>query len=316
MSDGRRFRLKRVLGWLVAAVAVSFFMQRVFANAGRMPHVAWNVTTGAIGVVSTLLAMLAIVLSGVIWQVLLRDQAIRVPWRRVVSLYLVAQFGKYLPGNVGQYVGRVLLGKDIGIPVPVTLATMVTEALWGIGTALGLSALSLYLFLGSRFSALPSWASATGLALCFVGLLVAPWLGISLAKRLFPNLAIRLFGTHGISPPGWQAALLVSLLYVACSLCMGLILQWQSHYLFGEAPAPLLLLSGFFAFAWLAGYLLPGAPAGIGVRESMMVLLFAPTFGEGTALALGVTLRLATTLADALAFLIGTGWRLSMARKE
>jgi glycosyltransferase 2 family protein len=316
MSDGHRFRLKRVLGWLVAAVAVSFFVQRVFANAGRMPHVAWNVTTGAISVVSTLLAMLAIVLSGVIWQVLLRDQAIRVPWRRVVSLYLVAQFGKYLPGNVGQYVGRVLLGRDIGIPVPVTLATMVTEALWGVGTALGLSALSLYLFFGSRFAALPSWASTTGLALCFVGLLVAPWLGISLAKRLFPNMVIRLFGTHGISPPGWRAALLVSLLYVACSLCMGLILQWQSRYLFGAAPAPLLLISGFFAFAWLAGYLLPGAPAGIGVRESMMVLLFAPTFGEGTALALGVTLRLATTLADALAFLTGTVWRLSMARKE
>jgi uncharacterized membrane protein YbhN (UPF0104 family) len=315
MSDARRSGLRKAIGWLIAAVAIGFFVQRVFANASDMPHIAWNATTCAVGVASILFAGFAIVLSGVIWQVLLRDQAVDLPWPRVVSLYLVAQFGKYLPGNVGQYVGRVMMGRDLGIPVPVTLATMVTEALWGVGTALGLSALSLYLFLGSHLMALPSWASATGLAVCFIGLLAAPWLGITLAKRLVPSLMDRALATHGVSAPGWLAALKVSMLYVACSLCMGLILQWQSHYLFGAAPAPLLQVSGFFAFAWLAGYLLPGAPAGIGVRESMMVLLFTPIFGEGTALALGVTLRLSTTLADALAFAGGWVWRGAQSRR-
>lgn len=315
MKDARRSRLKQVLGWLVAAAAVSFFVQRLVANVGRMPHVAWSATTGIVGAASILFAVLAIMLSGVIWQVLLRDQTIRLPWQRVISAYLVSQFGKYLPGNVGQYVGRVVLGRDMGIPVPVTLATMVTEVLWGVGTALGLSALSLYLFFGSRLVALPPWASATGLGLCFAGLLVSPWLGITLAKGLFPNLLVRLFGTHGIRPPGWRAAIKVSLLYVACSLCMGLILQWQSIYLFDAPPAPLLQVSGFFAFAWLAGYVLPGAPAGIGVRESVMVLLFTPTFGEGTALAMGVTLRLATTLADVLAFVAGWVWRVTQSRQ-
>jgi uncharacterized membrane protein YbhN (UPF0104 family) len=309
-------RLKKMLGWLVAATAAGFFVHRLIANLGTMPHLAWNATTCAIGVASTLLATLAIVLSGAIWQVLLRDQGIRMPWRRVVSLYLVAQFGKYLPGNVGQYVGRAVLGAKIGIPVPVTLTTMVIEALWGIGTAVGLSALSLYLFLDSARTALPDWASATGFLLCFVGLLVAPWLGISLAKRLTPRLIARVFGAHDVKPPAWLAALKVSLLYVACSLCMGLIMQWQSIYLFAAVPTPLLQVSGFFALAWLAGYLIPGAPAGLGVREFMMALLFTPIFGEGTALALGVTLRVATTLADALAFITGSGWRFSMSTRR
>lgn len=315
MRDTRHSGLRQAIGWLLAAVAVGFFVRRVIANVGHMPHIAWNTTTCAVSVTSILLAVFAIVLSGLIWQVLLGDQAVHLPWRRVLSLYLVAQFGKYLPGNVGQYVGRVMMGRDMGIPVPVTLATMVTEALWGVGTALGLSALSLYVFLDARFAALPSWASATGLAFCFIGLLVAPWLGITLARRLVPRLMDRVLATHGVSAPGWVAALKVSLLYVACSLCMGLILQWQSQYLFGAAPAPLLQVSGFFAFAWLAGYLLPGAPAGIGVRESMIVLLFTPIFGEGTALALGITLRLATTLADVLAFLGGWAWRNAQSRR-
>jgi hypothetical protein len=309
MKDAARSRLKRSLGWLVTAVALAFFVQRVVVNVGHMPRVAWDVTTVSVGIGSVVFAALAIVLSGLIWLVLLRDQAIRLPWQRVISLYLVAQFGKYLPGNVGQYVGRVLLGKDMGIPVPVTLATMVTEVLWGAGTALGLSALSLYVFFSAEIVFLPPWVSAAGLALCFVGLLASPWLGITLAKCLVPGLVARVFGAQGISPPGWVAALHVSVLYVACSLCVGLILQWQSHYLFAAASAPLLQVSGFFALAWLAGYALPGAPAGIGVRESMMILLFTPIFGEATALALSVTCRLATTLADVLAFVAGWIWR-------
>lgn len=300
---------KRILGWLVVATAMAFFIHRVVVNAGHMPHVAWNATTVAVGIGSSVVAAFAIVLSAVIWQVLLRDQALHIPWPRIISLYLVAQFGKYLPGNVGQYVGRAVLGKAVGIPLPVTLATMVTEVLWGAGTALGLAALSLYLFFGSALSFLPSWANAAGLAIGFLGLLASPWLGITLAKRLIPGLVARLFGVNGISAPGWMAALQVSLLYVTCSLCMGIVLQWQSHYLFGAPSAPLLQVSGFFALAWLAGFALPGAPAGIGVRESMMVLLFTPLVGEGTAIALSVTCRLATTLADVLAFVIGWVWR-------
>jgi len=314
MKESGLTLVKRMLGWLVVATAMAFFIQRVVVNAGHMPHVAWNATTVAVGIGSAVVAAFAIVLSGGIWQVLLRDQALYLPWQRVISLYLVAQFGKYLPGNVGQYVGRAVLGKAMGIPVPVTMATMVTEVLWGAGTALGLAALSLYLFFDAGLPLLPPWANAAGLAIGFLGLLASPWLGITLAKRLFPGLVVRLFGATGISPPGWMAALLVSLLYVACSLCMGLVLQWQSHYLFGAPSAPLLQVSGFFALAWLAGFALPGAPAGIGVRESMMVVLFTPVVGEGTAIALSVTCRLATTLADVLAFVIGWVWRSAQPR--
>ena len=86
-------------------------------------------------------------------------------------------------------------------------------------------------------------------------------------------------------------------------------MQWQEAGLIHAPEICLLECSGVFALAWLAGYLLPGAPAGIGVRESMMVLLFAPLLGEGVAIALGVTSRLATTLADAVAFVTGWIWR-------
>ncbi|TCV95744.1 hypothetical protein EC912_10288 [Luteibacter rhizovicinus] len=309
-------RLKRAIGWVVALTATGFFVQRVLTNVDRIPRVVWSATNVWVAIASVLLALGAIGLAGGVWQVLLRDQGIRRPLARVQSLYMVAQFGKYLPGNVGQFVGRVLLAKTEGIAVPVTMMTMATEVLWGIGTALGISSLSMLLFVGHRVATLPPWLDAAGLGVCFVVLLTAPWIGILLLKRMFPRLMLRALGDAEMTPPGWRAALQVTLLSVLSYLCMGLVLQLQSHYWFGAAEAPLLEVGGFFALAWLAGYVLPGAPAGIGVRESVMLLLFSPLFGEATALALGVTLRLATTLADALAFLIGSGWRLLLARRQ
>jgi hypothetical protein len=303
-------------GGLVAVVAIGFFVQRLVVNASTMPHVAWSPASVGVSVASVLLALTAILLTGVVWHVLLNDQQVRHPFAKVQALFLVSQFGKYFPGNIGQFVGRVVLARDIGIPVPITLATMLTETLWSIGTALGISALSLFLFLGGHLSTLPRWFDGAGLLVCFAAAIAAPWAGVTLLKRIFPGLVGRLFAGSELRPPGMAAALRVSTLYVCCYGCMGLILRMQAQVYFGAPAAPLLEVSGFFALAWLAGYLLPGAPAGIGVRESVLLVLFSPLYGESAAIALGITLRLTTTAADALAFAIGWTWRYMQRRGD
>lgn len=316
MRPATRGRIRRGLGILVALVALGFFIQRLIVNAARMPHIDWHASTFALIVVTVALVALPVVLSAAIWQVLLRDQGVRRSHGTVFSLFFVSQFGKYLPGNVGQFVGRVVMARDAGIPAPLTLTTMVTEVLWNIGTALGIAAIALYVYVGGRVVQLPSWLDATGLTVCVMALLVAPWIGISLARRVFPGLVARLFAGSELRAPGWGAALKVSALYIACYVSMGVAIDFQATGLFGAHSAPWLETSGFFALAWLAGYILPGAPAGIGVRESVMLVLLSPLYGESTAVALGITLRLASTLADALALIVGWASRRSFRRRQ
>lgn len=316
IEGGNRGKVVRVIGWVIASVAIGFFLQRIIVHTDEIPLITWSVTNVGVAIVSVCLALAAIALAGAVWQVLLKDQGVHRPLARIEAIYLVAQFGKYLPGNVGQFVGRAVLGKNEGIAMPVTVVTMIIEVFWGIGTALGISSLSLFVFVGHRVAAFPPWLDGAGLALCFLAVLTAPWIGMMLLKRLLPRLLARLLGGASMKPPGWRAALKVSALSLVSYLCMGLALQIQAHYWFGTTTAPLLEVCGFFALAWLAGYVLPGAPAGIGVRESMMLLLFSPLFGEAAALALGVTLRMTTTLADALAFVIGSLWRHLILRRR
>ncbi len=60
-----------------------------------------------------------------------------------------------------------------------------------------------------------------------------------------------------------------------------------------------------YAAAWLAGTLMPGAPAGMGVREMVLTLELEPALGPTQAAALALALRLVTTAGDLLTALLG-----------
>ena len=54
--------------------------------------------------------------------------------------------------------------------------------------------------------------------------------------------------------------------------------------------------------AWMLGFVTPGAPAGLGVREAVLLGLLGPVLGEPAALLLSLQLRLATLGGDLLLF--------------
>ncbi len=103
---------------------------------------------------------------------------------------------------------------------------------------------------------------------------------------------------------------------LVCFLLTGIILKIQAQWYFGVANVDLLQLTCLFAVAWVAGYLTPGAPGGVGVREAMMVLLLPPVVGSGVAVGLAFTLRIATTLGDLVAFLAGMVVRRLVDKRE
>ena len=68
-------------------------------------------------------------------------------------------------------------------------------------------------------------------------------------------------------------------------------------------------LSCGYALAFLLGYIVPGAPGGIGIREVIMVGLFSTTIGAGPALGIAVLLRFASIVGDFLSVAIACSAR-------
>jgi len=289
----------------VTILAIGFFVHYALRNLDKIPSLNWSLETTAIALFSVALVVFSIGIVGTIWYMLLRDNGISTSWKQAQIIFAIAQLGKYLPGNVGQHVGRVFMARKIGISVPITLSTMLVEIILGTSISAGLAVLSLILFVDGQTLGLKLQFGSVQLGLGVALLLFMPWLGIGFLNRYLPGLAKRLSGGGVIAAPRLRTALAVAVLFLLCFVVMGLILKLQAQWFFGVTEGSVFELTCLFSVAWLAGYLVPGAPGGLGVREAMMVLLLSPVLGAGAAVGLGVTLRITTTLGDAVAFLLG-----------
>ena len=60
-----------------------------------------------------------------------------------------------------------------------------------------------------------------------------------------------------------------------------------------------------FSVAWVAGFLIPGAPGGIGIRDGIVAVGLGLYIGDGSALSVAVGHRAIATLGDVVIFTIG-----------
>jgi hypothetical protein len=299
---------KRWAKWaslLILTIASAFFAEELFLHFDEIPAIHWDAAAwlAMVGTVACMLINLS--MGGLMWKALLKDQGTAIPTITAIRIVFVSQVGKYLPGNVGHLVGQVGLASAVGVPYTVSITTMLISTLWlaAIGLSLGLLGLVLFFDTAAQ-SHLPDINTHWVL---LVSLLAAasPWLGVWLLNRTWPKLSKALGHGQLVSLPRLMTSVGVGLGFMASFFVMGLMLKWQAVHIFGVNDGNLLALSLLFASAWTAGYLLPGAPGGLGVREAVSIALLTPILGAGTAVALSITMRMSTTLGDGLAFLVG-----------
>lgn len=300
--------IRRSLGAAFFLAATLFFFWQAASHYDDIRRLDWGLAQWMVLASSMIFSVLSIAVGGLIWWLLLAGQGVHIRWWRIQIVFAIAQFGKYLPGNVGQHVARVYMLKGDGAPVGLVVQTVLLEALMGLGVGAVLALISLPYVLDA--GGLQSRGIRGGLvAVVALAALILPWLLPQLLNRFAPSLSRRLTGGALLKPPGLRQAVAVTSLFVLSFLILGWLLKVQLSGIFGVHGSSAIELTGMFALIWVAGYLTPGAPAGLGVREALMLLVFGPLYGEAVAIGLSLTLRLATTFGDALAFIMGLGLR-------
>jgi uncharacterized membrane protein YbhN (UPF0104 family) len=61
---------------------------------------------------------------------------------------------------------------------------------------------------------------------------------------------------------------------------------------------------GLFILSWLIGFIMPGAPAGIGIRETMLVVVLGGLISPDMLVFSAVVLRLISIIGDVVSFLV------------
>lgn len=291
------------------ALSLAYFVHFTLRNADALPSICWDTATG-VGLGSALgVYLLVILLSGLSWWVLLRSVGEAAALGTTLGIFAVAQFGKYVPGNVAHLAGRVVLAVHAGFNQERVLATMALEIAWAVlsGIFVAGSALTLggAVGLASGLGAPPAWLLASLVAAA----LTVPALGAFLLRHLPTSLRERIPGLHQVHVPRPWPLLACFLLGCSSMLLLGGIPVLLKATLFGGSRQPYLAVAGIFALAWTAGFITPGAPAGLGVRDAILVTGLTPMFGAGAALGVTVVMRLVTSVGDALAFMAGLAGR-------
>jgi len=226
--------------------------------------------------------------------------------RELFGIIGITQFAKYVPGNVAQYIGRAGMSLVRGIPPRPLAVTIVLETLlviaaavvMGVGTGalseVGLKVVHLH---GAQLASI-----AALVALAVAGLLLFRSVAPPLLRRFAPRYASALDGT--LLPPQIRIAHAFGL-YCGMYICMGIGLIVLARCLLPGAPHDYWLLIAVFALAWVVGFVTPGAPGGLGVREGLMLLMLAPVYSAAIASVLVIALRIATTLGDVLILTAG-----------
>ncbi|WP_322921831.1 lysylphosphatidylglycerol synthase domain-containing protein [Nocardioides renjunii] len=275
--------------WALAAAVVGgcvYLLARQgddVATAVRRLSVGRVALAGVLGVAATMcLARM--------WLALLTGLGVEVGRRDAAAVFYLSQLGKYVPGSVWPVLAQVHLGARWGAPRRLMLGAGLL--LLVVVTASGISVGAVLL----------PWASPDGLRR-YWWLLV---LVVPLAVLLHPRALMAVLDRLSVWSGGQSLEARVSGRGVGLAwlwAILGWVLLGGQLAVLMSAYGPLGVTDvaaaiGGIGLAWAAGLAFVPAPAGVGVREGVLLLALGPTAGVDAALAVAVASRVLLVVAD------------------
>jgi len=220
-----------------------------------------------------------------------------IPRKEIIDVYTTSNMGKYLPGNFMHFAGRNMLGTKYGFGnKQLLLSTFFEVGLKIIVAAVFVASLSYgYLidFINEGYN---------DYILIIIGVVILAVVvgAIFSYRKIKNNINKRRLGTNIVTIIAIDAW--VFFINILCFIALLIVfVGWES------IAQNVLIISGIYITAWLVGFLTPGSPGGIGVKEAALVFLLSGLILEGDILFISVVLRVCTILGDVIAFIINKG---------
>lgn len=228
---------------------------------------------------------------GVNAHVAARRCGIEIGFTEAFRLYNLSQLGKYLPGSVWQFIGRAAAYRNLGAHYGPIRDALVCESLWIVAGA-------------SVVGAALTGPALLGILTGSLSTFVAWWLGVGFGLALLAVVAAAI----------WKRAMLTRYARLAWPPARAVAAQagiwlllglgfWVLARGCGLSVGPVFAI-GLFAAGYAVGFMVPIAPAGLGVRDAVLTLGLMPYVPAGEALAVTVMARIVYLVVD-LALALG-----------
>jgi uncharacterized membrane protein YbhN (UPF0104 family) len=295
--------IKQVLRWLLLGGTLFFLASALKNNWQEIAAIRIDAVEWAILAIATGITLLAHIWAGWVWTWILKGLNQSISSTQFIQIYLKTNIGKYLPGNVGHYIGRIVAATNLRVSTSAATISVLLEPLLMVAAAL------IIVILCSQFT------TSEGSYLLLMGQIFGLVAVLCVLHPLFLLKVIR-FVHHKKNNKSVTGNLSDAFLsmnrYPILPLLgeLGFLLLRSAGFiltLYAIAPinlsqAPLII--GAFSFAWLLGLVVPGAPGGLGVFETTAIALLQNFFPIALIIAASGLYRLISILAETAAALL------------
>jgi len=291
----------RLLGILVVVLSFVFIVYRFWEYRGWFFEWRPDMAGVTVSLINALAYAAACFLLSAAWRHLLILCGQPDPDPRLCHrIYGRANIAKYLPGNVFHFAGRQVLGWKAGYSHGCIACASVYEILGMlvISGAIAITGIVLFNLRTINLTAL-QLGGVTGIAL-FLAACIALFSEVLLRKR-------------GIGPSQRSVFMVLGSLFRPYSyyIIFFLFTGGMLALLFYVVATPvgintMLQIVAAYSSAWIIGYITPGAPGGIGVREALLVVSLGQIVDEPQALLIALLFRLITVIGDVIYYVLTT----------
>jgi len=294
-----------LIGLIVSMIALSFLTKQFFKLDRSLSSIPISGKTVFAFSVFTIITVFIFLLSTLGWNLILNlIVQKKVPFPDVLKINAKANIAKYIPGNFFHYAGRYYLARYFGINEQAVLLSSFVEAVMIVLSSLIFSSLALVKRTGPAITLLRRIFGINTVLVITSGIVI---LGLIIFFFLRKNKALVIDRLKKIATlPFMQIFGVCFLLHFLVFIISGMIMIGIIQVFLGiEVPLHLIpMIISAFSLSWLCGFLTYGSPAGIGVREAVLLVLIAPQIGKQPTLVAVLVFRITSILADLIVFLI------------
>ncbi|MEH2111781.1 UPF0104 family protein [Nostoc sp. C052] len=290
--------MKQFFRWIILGGTLFFLGKALKDNWSEVTAIRIDDVGWAIMAIATGITLLAHTWAGWIWTWILQELNQPVSSPQFIQVYLKTNIAKYLPGNIWHHYGRIVAAKNANIPTGAATLSVLLEPLLMLAAALIIIVLCSSQFAAANTTLVIRILQLLSLAVVLCA--IHPWFLNPVIRFLYRLKAKKSAATTQPTVPfslkSYPLRPLLGELGFMGLRAAGFILTISALGSLNGNQIPLLL--GAFSCAWLLGFVVPGAPGGLGVFEATAYELLRHHFPAALVFSAIALYRLISILAE------------------
>jgi uncharacterized membrane protein YbhN (UPF0104 family) len=290
MNTSNKKYIKKT-GQIIIYLVTLFFIGKIiitnWAEIGQVfdqINIAWLI-------LALLIHTSSLLFQSYIWHSLLKFYKPFLPFKLSYSTYFRSIITRYLPGGIWVYFARIHLTEKLGFKKTQGLFLIIAESILAV-----LSGSLIYLLIRSNsiYNPIIIILSILLFVLCIL-FLYSPKKLIKIYKLLTNKIL-------EIVPLKTRNIIYIAFLYILQWALVGLGIWCLIYSVTPTEYVNLLQIVGIFAISWVIGFIILITPSGIGVRESVLIILLSSIISIELAAIISILSRILFTLGELLHF--------------